>query len=201
MSIVDVAANGPRCHFVGCSSARKFEASRNYLGVLVMLCQSAFRLGPSSPEALHLDAEPITAAVIRRVEGEMLRRCARAMPSGQPKPIRKAGGASSSNATVVRTPAAAAIGESLRDADPDVVVVLPCGFDLARTRAEMGPLTAQPGWSELRAVREGRVYLTDGNQYFNRPGPRLVESLEILAETLHPDHFPARHRDHGWQPL
>ena len=91
--------------------------------------------------------------------------------------------------------------EALRDADPDAIVVLPCGFDLPRTRAEMAPLTAQPGWSGLRAVREGRIFLTDGNQYFNRPGPRLVESLEILAETLHPDHFPARHRDTAWQPL
>ena len=91
--------------------------------------------------------------------------------------------------------------EALRDADPDAIVVLPCGFDLPRTRAEMTPLTSQPGWSGLRAVCEGRVFLTDGNQYFNRPGPRLVESLEILAETLHPDHFPARHRDTAWQPL
>ncbi|HEY8155763.1 MAG TPA: cobalamin-binding protein [Myxococcota bacterium] len=90
--------------------------------------------------------------------------------------------------------------EALRAADPDVIVVLPCGFDLARTRREMAPLAAQPGWAELRAVRSGKVYLTDGNQYFNRPGPRLVESLEILAEILHPDEFSARHRGAGWDP-
>jgi iron complex transport system substrate-binding protein len=90
--------------------------------------------------------------------------------------------------------------QALRAADPDVIVVLPCGFDLARTRREMAPLTRQPGWSELRAVREGRVFLTDGNQYFNRPGPRLVESLEILAEILHPAEFAARHRGTGWEP-
>jgi iron complex transport system substrate-binding protein len=89
---------------------------------------------------------------------------------------------------------------ALRAADPDVIVILPCGFDLARTRSELGPLAAQPGFGELRAVRKGRVYLTDGNQYFNRPGPRLVESLEILAEILHPDEFPARHRGTGWEP-
>jgi len=89
---------------------------------------------------------------------------------------------------------------ALRAADPDVIVILPCGFDLARTRSELGPLAAQPGFSELRAVREGRVYLTDGNQYFNRPGPRLVESLEILAEILHPEEFPARRRGTGWEP-
>ena len=91
--------------------------------------------------------------------------------------------------------------ETLRAADPDVIVVLPCGFDLPRTRAELPPLLAQPGWAELRAVENGRVYLTDGNQYFNRPGPRLAESLELLAEILHPDEFPPSHRGAGWQPL
>jgi iron complex transport system substrate-binding protein len=90
--------------------------------------------------------------------------------------------------------------EALRAAEPDVIVVLPCGFDLARTRREMAPLAAQPGWSELRAVRAGQVFLTDGNQFFNRPGPRLVESLEILAEILHPAEYPARHRGTGWEP-
>jgi len=89
----------------------------------------------------------------------------------------------------------------LREADPDVLVVLPCGFDLERTAAEMGPLVARPGFEALRAVRKGRVHLVDGNQYFNRPGPRLVESLEILAEILHPDRFPARHRGRGWRPF
>jgi len=90
--------------------------------------------------------------------------------------------------------------DALRAADPDVIVVLPCGFDLARTRAEMTALAAQPGFGELRAVRAGRVYLTDGSQFFNRPGPRLVESLEILAEILHPQEFAAKHRGVGWEP-
>ncbi len=91
--------------------------------------------------------------------------------------------------------------EQLVAADPDVIVVLPCGFDVARCRAELPPLAERPEWGELRAVREGRVALTDGNQYLNRPGPRLVESLEILAEILHPDLFPARHRGSAWEPL
>ena len=73
--------------------------------------------------------------------------------------------------------------------------------DIERTRREIGPLIAQPGWGELRAVRSGRVFVADGNQYFNRPGPRLVESLEILAEILHPDHFAPRHESTGWQVL
>jgi len=91
--------------------------------------------------------------------------------------------------------------ERLRAADPEVIALLPCGFDIERTRRELGPLAARPGWSELRAVRSGRVFVVDGNQYFNRPGPRLFESLEILAEILHPDHFVPKHRGTGWQPL
>lgn len=89
----------------------------------------------------------------------------------------------------------------LAAAGPDIIVVMPCGFDIARSRDEMPALTAQPGWKDLAAVRAGRVYLTDGNQYFNRPGPRLVQSLEILAELLHPDLFPPRHEGAGWQSL
>jgi iron complex transport system substrate-binding protein len=86
----------------------------------------------------------------------------------------------------------------LQARDPEVIVVLPCGFDLARTRAEMPQLVRQPGWADLRAVKTGRVVLADGNQYFNRPGPRLVESLEILAEIVHPEAFDFGHRGRGW---
>jgi iron complex transport system substrate-binding protein len=89
----------------------------------------------------------------------------------------------------------------LRERDPEIVIVLPCGFDMARARAELPALTQAPGWAELRAVRAGRVVVTDGNQYFNRPGPRLVESLEILAEIFHPETFDFGHEGRGWQPL
>jgi iron complex transport system substrate-binding protein len=89
--------------------------------------------------------------------------------------------------------------EQLLAADPDVIVVLPCGFDIARSRSELPPLTDRPEWHGLRAVREGRVFLADGNQFFNRPGPRLVESLEILAELLHPEVFHFGHQGPGWQ--
>lgn len=68
---------------------------------------------------------------------------------------------------------------------PDVIVVMPCGFDLARTRAEIHLLMDRPGWRDLQAVRAGRVYLTDASAYFNRPGPRIVRGLEILAEVFH----------------
>jgi iron complex transport system substrate-binding protein len=89
--------------------------------------------------------------------------------------------------------------EELCARDPDVIVLLPCGFDIARTRQDLHLLADKPEWPRLRAVRGGRVFLTDGNQYFNRPGPRLVESLEILAELLHPAHFAFGHQGTGWQ--
>jgi iron complex transport system substrate-binding protein len=83
-------------------------------------------------------------------------------------------------------------------ADPDIVVVLPCGFDIDRGTREMAALTARPEWHGLGAVRDDRVFVVDGNQYFNRPGPRLADSLEILAELLHPETFRARHTGSGW---
>jgi iron complex transport system substrate-binding protein len=89
--------------------------------------------------------------------------------------------------------------EQLTAADPDVIVLMPCGFDLPRTLAEAALLEEKGEWNSLRAVRSGRVYATDGNAYFNRPGPRLVESLEILAEVLHPGAFVAHHEGTGWQ--
>jgi len=73
--------------------------------------------------------------------------------------------------------------------DPDVVVVSPCGFDLVRTRKELHLLTGEPRFRGLRAFREGRIAIVDGNQYFNRPGPRTLGALEILAEILYPGKF------------
>jgi iron complex transport system substrate-binding protein len=89
--------------------------------------------------------------------------------------------------------------EQLRDADPDVIIVSPCGFDIARTVAEMPALTSQPGWNELRAVQNNRVYVADGNAYFNRPGPRLVESFEILVEMIHDGKADFGHHNVNWR--
>jgi iron complex transport system substrate-binding protein len=74
--------------------------------------------------------------------------------------------------------------EDLLAADPDVIILTPCGFALARTLEDVPLLEARPGWSSLRAVQSGRVFAVDGNQYFNRSGPRLVDSAEILATLL-----------------
>ncbi len=89
--------------------------------------------------------------------------------------------------------------EQLCAADPNVLILLPCGFDIARTRRDLPMLANRPEWPNLRAVRGRRVFLADGNQYFNRPGPRLVESLEILAELLHPKTFAFGHEGTAWQ--
>ncbi len=83
--------------------------------------------------------------------------------------------------------------EQIVVADPDVVLVHPCGLDVARTLQEMPLLEHRPGWRELKAVQRDRIFVADGNQYFNRPGPRIVESLEILAEIFHPELFPSRY--------
>jgi iron complex transport system substrate-binding protein len=74
--------------------------------------------------------------------------------------------------------------EELLARDPDVIVVAPCGFDLERTRGEMHWLTERPEWTRLKAVRAGRVWLADGNQLFNRSGPRIVETFEVLRGIL-----------------
>ncbi len=91
--------------------------------------------------------------------------------------------------------------EALREADPEAVVVAPCGFDLTRTLAELPALTERPGWRELSAVRAGRAFAADGNFYFNRSGPMLFDTPEILAEMLHPDTFPPRHEGTVWRRL
>jgi iron complex transport system substrate-binding protein len=73
---------------------------------------------------------------------------------------------------------------------PEVIVLTPCGFDLARAVSEAEAiLPHRPGWSALPAVRAGRVYAVDGNSYLSRPGPRIVDSLELLAGLIHPDLF------------
>jgi iron complex transport system substrate-binding protein len=91
--------------------------------------------------------------------------------------------------------------EALIASNPDVIIFMPCGFDLKRTQLEADILTQRPEWRKLHAAQTGRVFITDGNAYFNRPGPRLVDSLEILAEILHPDIFDYGYKGTGWQPL
>jgi iron complex transport system substrate-binding protein len=74
---------------------------------------------------------------------------------------------------------------------PEVLVLMPCGFDVARTLTEAEPLARTPAWQELPAVQQGRVFAVNGSAYFSRSGPRLVEGLEILASLIHPEIFSA----------
>jgi iron complex transport system substrate-binding protein len=86
-----------------------------------------------------------------------------------------------------REPSSAIEWEAVLAAQPEVLILMPCGFDIARTRAELSLVSGRPGWHNLPAVQSGRVYLTDASSYFNRPGPRLVDGLEILATVIHPE--------------
>lgn len=88
--------------------------------------------------------------------------------------------------------------DKIRNADPDILLVVPCGFSIPKTLTEINLLTGQENWQDLKAVKQNRVFLLDGNHYFNRPGPRILDSAEILAEIFHPDLFEPVHKNRGW---
>lgn len=88
--------------------------------------------------------------------------------------------------------------EDLVAAEPDIIIVSPCGFDIDRTMQEMHLISDRKEYAGLLAVKNGKVFVADGNQYFNRPGPRVLESLEMLAEMLHPEEFKFAHEGVGW---
>lgn len=74
--------------------------------------------------------------------------------------------------------------EAIRQVDPDVLLVAPCGFSIEQTRRELRVLTEREGWADLRSVRTGNVYVLDGNAYLNRPGPRIYRAIELVAAAL-----------------
>ncbi len=89
--------------------------------------------------------------------------------------------------------------DELQASAPDVVVVMPCGFKLPQTRAELPILFSQPQWTRLPAVRNRRVYAVDGNAYLNRPGPRIAESAELLAGLIQPGFFASLLPPDSWE--
>ncbi|EDX84597.1 hypothetical protein S7335_2294 [Synechococcus sp. PCC 7335] len=89
--------------------------------------------------------------------------------------------------------------EDLLAANPDIIIVLPCGYDLLQTRKATEEMSKHAYWQQLKAVKSQDVYITDGNQYFNRPGPRLVESGEILTEIIQKLPVDPRRQPTGWQ--
>ncbi|WP_413669878.1 cobalamin-binding protein [Mucilaginibacter sp. Mucisp86] len=82
--------------------------------------------------------------------------------------------------------------------DPEIIVVMPCGFGIERTMREINLLLDRPGFASLKAVKNDRFYIADGNQYFNRPGPRIIDSIEILAEIIRPKQFIFGYEGEGW---
>ena len=89
----------------------------------------------------------------------------------------------------------------LVEQDPEIIIVMPCGYDIKKSLIEIKTLESKKGWGSLKAVRNRNVYITDGNQFFNRPGPRIIESLEILIEIIHSDFSESKHIDSGWIKL
>lgn len=88
--------------------------------------------------------------------------------------------------------------EEIQQQDPEVIIVTPCGFSIERTIKQIDILLQLPGLSELRAIKNDCFYIADGNRYFNRPGPRIVDSIEILAEIIHPKQFIFGYQGDGW---
>ena len=82
--------------------------------------------------------------------------------------------------------------------NPEIIIMMPCGFRIKRTFEEIHYLQNRKGWKELKAAKENKVFVVDGNQYFNRPGPRLLDSAEILAEIIHPDYFERKYSEDSW---
>jgi iron complex transport system substrate-binding protein len=88
--------------------------------------------------------------------------------------------------------------DEIQEKNPDVIVVMPCGFSIERTIREIDLLLNLPGFAAMQAIKNNRFYIADGNQYFNRPGPRIVDSVEILAEIIHPKLFNFGYEGYGW---
>ncbi|HWO41126.1 MAG TPA: cobalamin-binding protein [Candidatus Eisenbacteria bacterium] len=90
----------------------------------------------------------------------------------------------------VGEPSARLEWDALVDFAPEILLLMPCGFDAERTKRELHLLTTRAGWSELPAVKAGRVFAVDARSYFSRPGPRLADGLELMAQLIHPEFFP-----------
>ena len=88
--------------------------------------------------------------------------------------------------------------DEIKKTNPEIIIMMPCGFGIKRTLEDIHYLQNRKGWQELKAVKENKVFAVDGNQYFNRPGPRLVDSAEILAEIIHSEYFERKFTEDAW---
>jgi iron complex transport system substrate-binding protein len=91
--------------------------------------------------------------------------------------------------------------QRIRESAPEIIVLMPCGFDVPRTLQEAGVLERLEGWHDLPAVKAGKVFAVNGHAFFSRPGPRLVDGLEILAHIIHPEIFPMEKSPDAFQRI
>ncbi len=180
-------------------------------------------LGDIRRVAAAADAEPAAAALVERLAGRVsdVERAV-SVAATRPtvvciewvEPIMTAGNwtpeliALAGGRSILATPGRKSCyvpWDAIRAADPEVLLVAPCGFDLSRSEQEAARLSKLPGFRDLHAVRERRAFVLDGNAYLNRSGPRLVESLELLATLFHPRLLAAPTGElaegRAWSPL
>ena len=158
---------------------------------LISNCQSRIdAIEARANEALVQGTSKVSVAVIEWIEPLM------AAGNWMPELVELAGGTNLFGEVGKHSPWMT--WEAVIEQEPDVIIVTPCGFDNERTLKEMHLIEQQPHYSALKAVRNKRVYVADGNQYFNRPGQRLIDSLEIMAEMLYPELFDFGHKNKAW---
>ncbi|HEY9755467.1 MAG TPA: cobalamin-binding protein [Oculatellaceae cyanobacterium] len=167
---------------VGCSLDLKDRAEK-------LVADLKKRIEDIHSKAAALDRHP-TVACIEWIEPLM------AAGNWMPEIIELAGGVNLFGAAGKHSPWL--VWDDVVAKDPDIIIVSPCGFDVPRTMQEMSLLSEKEHWNELNAVKTNNVYVCDGNAYFNRPGPRVVESVEMLAEILHPKDFHFGHEGTAW---
>ena len=176
-----------------------FEDTRRVAEALGVTAQAERCIGEWRARLARLDQMVQPAGARPRIA--CIEWCAPLMSVGNwvPELVERAGGRDVLGRAGEHAPVIAT--EALLEADPDIVVFMPCGYDLERTEADARKLLAEPRWRALSAFRAGRLYASDGNAYFNRPGPRLVDSAEILAEIIAPERCRFGHEGRGWRRL
>ncbi len=87
------------------------------------------------------------------------------------------------------------------DYQPEIIVLSPCGFDLKGVKAESHVLASYPGWDKIPAYKSSRIYAVNASAYFSRPGPRVVDGLELLAHIIHPELYPENPPDDSMERL
>ena len=88
--------------------------------------------------------------------------------------------------------------DEIQGYNPEIIIFLPCGYNIKKTKNEVDSLLKNEKWQNLKAFKNKQIFIVDGNQFFNRPGPRLVESLEIFAEIIHPNIYEYNHKNLNW---